>query len=87
MNGLHTTPIVVPGFPSWTSALWLALLDEVERLRRELAVHARLDQAGPIPPETLTRWRTEAEAGESNPDTWKLVTGSSGTSGPPTPVV
>lgn len=51
----------------------LELLDEVDRLRRELAIHAHQDQAGPIPAEALKRWRIEAEAAESNPETWKLA--------------
>lgn len=44
---------------------WSAYLDEVERLRRELSLHATADGPGPIPAESLRRWRTEAEAAES----------------------
>jgi hypothetical protein len=51
----------------------LALLDEVERLRRAIVVHATTDNRGVIPSAMLSRWRADAEAAESNPETWQLA--------------
>ena len=53
----------------------LSLLDEVERLRRELSVHANDGSlaAGPIPAATLQRWRAHAEQVSANDERWMLA--------------